>query len=62
MGKYTDDAELSVQAAKNDCDTPVTVIELTLERAVESGRIIGMARAPRPANQALLEEVLFRGK
>jgi alpha-L-fucosidase len=44
--KQSDD-ELSVQVARKDCDTPVTVIELTLEKAVKSGRIIGAARAPR---------------
>ena len=33
--------EFSVQVAGKDRDTPVTVIELTLDKPVEAGRIIG---------------------
>jgi alpha-L-fucosidase len=39
--------ELAVEVAPKDRDTPVTVIELTLEKPVESGRIIGAAHAPK---------------
>ena len=39
--------ELSIEVASKDRDTPVTVIELTLDQAVESGRIIGGERAPK---------------
>jgi alpha-L-fucosidase len=35
--------ELTVQVAEADRDTPVTVIELTLETQVEDGRIVGAA-------------------
>ncbi len=36
--------ELVVQVAEADRDTPVTVVELTLEQPVEDGRIVGGAR------------------
>jgi len=39
------DDELAVNVAGKDRATPVTVIELTLDKAVESGRIIGAARS-----------------
>ncbi len=46
--KFTQgDDELSVEVGKEDRDTPVTVIELTLDKAVESGRIIGVERKPK---------------
>ena len=38
------DNEFTVQVAAADRDTPVTVIELTLDQPVEDGRIIGGAR------------------
>lgn len=38
------DNEFSVQVADVDRDTPVTVVELTLEQPVEDGRIVGGAR------------------
>jgi len=40
--------ELSVAVDVKDREKPVTVIELTLEKPVESGRIIGSAHAPKP--------------
>jgi len=39
--------ELAVEVAQKDRDKPVTVIELTLDKPVESGRIIGAAHAPK---------------
>jgi len=39
--------ELAVEVAGKDRDKPVTVIELTLEKPVEAGRIIGAAHAPK---------------
>jgi len=38
--------ELSIEVAAKDRDTPVTVIELTLDQPVEPGRIIGVAKVP----------------
>ena len=37
--------ELSIDVARNDRDSPVTVIELTLDKPVEPGRIIGSEHA-----------------
>jgi hypothetical protein len=37
------DGELAVNVAENDRTTPVTVIELTLEKEVQPGRILGVA-------------------
>ncbi|MCY2952543.1 MAG: discoidin domain-containing protein [Planctomycetota bacterium] len=39
--------EISVEVARKDRETPVTVIELTLDKPVESGRVIGAAHAPK---------------
>ena len=39
-------AEWSVQLAKKDMDTPVTVIEVTLDKPLEGGIIIGELRTP----------------
>jgi len=39
--------ELSVEVASKDRDTPVTVIELTLEKPAEPGVIIGTAHTPK---------------
>ena len=39
--------ELAVDVAAADRDTPVTVIELTLDQAVQPGRIIGVAHEPK---------------
>jgi alpha-L-fucosidase len=39
--------EFAVEVAPKDREKPVTVIELTLEKPVESGRIIGSAHAPK---------------
>ncbi len=39
-----DDKELVVTVAKGDQDSPVTVVELTLDRPLEAGRIMGSAR------------------
>ena len=39
--------ELSIEVAAKDRDTPVTVIELTLDQPVEAGRIIGVAKVPK---------------
>jgi len=44
--KQTDE-ELSIDVAQKDRDAPVTVIELTMEKPVESGRIIGAAHTPK---------------
>ena len=41
------DDELSVSVGEQDRATPVTVIELTLDKAVESGRIIGVVHTPK---------------
>jgi alpha-L-fucosidase len=41
------DGELAVSVAENARAKPVTVIELTLEKAVQPGRIIGVARVPK---------------
>jgi alpha-L-fucosidase len=49
--------ELTVRVAEADRDTPVTVIELTLDRPVEDGKIIGSARA---AHAAPREKVPIR--
>ena len=38
--------ELSIEVADSDRDTPVTVIELTLDQPVEASRIIGVAHVP----------------
>lgn len=38
--------EWSVQLARKDMDTPVTVIEVTLDKPLEAGRIIGELRTP----------------
>jgi len=38
--------EWSVQLARKDMDTPVTVIEVTLDKPLEGGRIIGELRTP----------------
>ena len=38
--------ELSVQVDRTNCTTPVTVIVLTLEKAVEPGRIVGGLHVP----------------
>ena len=40
------DSQLSVDVRKEDRDTPVTVIELTMEQPVVSGKTIGGARLP----------------
>ena len=39
--------EFAVEVARKDREKPVTVIELTLEKPVESGRILGAAHAPK---------------
>jgi alpha-L-fucosidase len=39
--------ELSVEVARKDREKPVTVIELTLDKPVEAGRILGAAHAPK---------------
>jgi alpha-L-fucosidase len=39
--------EFAVEVAQKDREKPVTVIELTLEKPVESGRILGGAHAPK---------------
>jgi alpha-L-fucosidase len=39
--------ELSISVADKDRATPVTVIELTLDKTLESGRIIGVVRTPK---------------
>ena len=39
-------AEWSVQLARKDLDTPVTVIEVTLDKPLETGSIIGELRTP----------------
>jgi hypothetical protein len=39
--------ELSVEVAPKDRDIPVTVIELTMEKPVESGSVIGAAHTPK---------------
>jgi len=44
--------ELVVGVAAKDRDNPVTVIELTLDGPLESGRILGMAREPEPHTNA----------
>ena len=38
--------EWSVQLARKDMDTPVTVVEVTLDKPLEGGRIIGELRTP----------------
>jgi len=38
------DKELLIKVAKADQDSPVTVVELTLEKPLEVGRIVGSAR------------------
>jgi len=40
------DSQLSVDVRKEDRDAPVTVIELTMEKPVVPGRVIGGARLP----------------
>ena len=45
VGVAQSDDALSIEVATNDRDTPVTVIELTLENAQESGTVIGGIRA-----------------
>ncbi len=41
------DNELSISVADKDRATPVTVIELTLDRTLETGRTIGVVRTPK---------------
>jgi len=41
------ESELSVSVAEKDRVAPVTVIELTLDKALETGRIIGVVRTPK---------------
>ncbi len=38
--------EWSVQLARKDMDTPVTMVEVTLDKPLEGGRIIGELRTP----------------
>jgi len=40
------DAELSVQVADADRAAPVTVIELTLDTPIETGKMVGNVHAP----------------
>jgi alpha-L-fucosidase len=40
------ETEVTIQVLATDRDTPVTVVELTLDQSIPSGRIVGKARTP----------------